>query len=195
MKATLIAVTLVVILFLVACQSATPAPLATDVAQIETQAAAASTQTPTAVTTLSPIKAAQTAGALTAAARTPFPTSSGATFEVSVPAKACWMNSEVNVLTGQTVRITAFGTVNTNGGKEGSNSEPDGQKYICGAIQCPVQGVGYGALVGRLEDLKPFFVGRNVEFTAMKDGQLYFTVNDWECDDNSGTFILKVTVE
>lgn len=194
MKTNLIAAIFAVILILGACQPAAPGTLP---AAVETEAVAIVLvdQTPSPTATLSPIKAAQTAGALTAAARTPFPTSSGATFEVSVPARACWMNSEVSVLTGQTVRITAFGTVNTNGGKEGSNSEPDGQKYICGAIQCPVQGVGYGALVGRLEDLKPFFVGKNVEFTATKDGQLYFTVNDWECDDNSGTFILKVTVE
>jgi len=57
-----------------------------------------------------------------------------------------------------------------------------------------VQGVGYGALIGRVEDLKPFFVGPYIEFVATKDGQLYFTVNDWECDDNSGAFELVITV-
>jgi hypothetical protein len=59
-----------------------------------------------------------------------------------------------------------------------------------------VQGVGYGALIGRLgEDGKPFFVGTNFELVATKDGQLYFTVNDWTCEDNSGTFNLTIKLE
>lgn len=201
MKANPIAVYFVVIVFLLSCQSATPIPTAapspTAAGQMETQVAATiyAEQTLTAAVKQATLDAALTADVLTAAVPTLTPTLSVATFYVSVPARACWMNSKVNVLTDQKVTISASGTVNTWGGREGSNGGPNGQKGLCGAIQCPLQGVGYGALIGRLEDLKPFFVGTAFEFTATEDGQLYFTVNDWECEDNSGAFKLNVTVE
>ena len=205
MKTNLITVCLVAIIFLASCQPAAPTSLPTAAGQMETQAAAtlsahqtataaanAANQTSTAAAPQSVFKVALTADALTAAVRTPIPTA--AIFHVSVPASACWMSSEVNVSSGQKIKISASGTVNTYGGREGSNSDPNGQKSICGAIQCPVQGAGYGALIGRLEEGKTFFVGTNLEFVATRAGQLYFTVNDWECQDNSGSFDLTITV-
>ncbi|MDP1547410.1 MAG: hypothetical protein Q8L87_15480 [Anaerolineales bacterium] len=183
---------------LAACQTAdTTAPstgeLTTQVAAtIYAEQTSAVPPTPT----LNAIYQAATAGALTASApRTPTSTPAFDTYEINVPAEACWMDTEVTVLTGQTITIYASGIGNTYGGNEGSNADPDGQKYICGAIECPVQGVGYGALVGRLEDLKPFFVGTYFQFTATKDGSLHFTINDWECQDNSGSFDLKIVVD
>lgn len=162
--------------------------------QIETGVAATifANETLTATAELSPYIVARTAAAMTAEAR---PTPSMKKFYVNVPADGCWMNSNLNVLTGQKVTISASGIVNTHGGNPDSNNEPDGQKYICGAIQCPKQGVGYGALIGRLDDLETFFVGTHYEFVATKDGQLHFTVNDWECDDNSGSFSLVITIQ
>jgi hypothetical protein len=124
---------------------------------------------------------------------TPEATPTPNAFHVSLPASACWMNSEITVRAGQTVVVRASGEINTWDGREGSSSDPNGQAGICGAIQCPLQGVGYGALIGRLEDLPPFFVGTTLRFTATKDGQLYFTVNDWKCDDNSGVFDILIT--
>ena len=187
---------------IIACLSTTatespitpPSPTSIPPGQVETNVAATifANETSTSAAAISPYDVARTQAAMTQIAR---PTSSSQKYMVNVPANACWMNSNVDVLTGQTVTISASGIWNTNGGNEGSNSGPDGQKYICGAIQCPVQGVGYGALIGQLEDLKPFFVGRQTEFVATKDGQLHFTVNDWECDDNSGSFNLVITVE
>ena len=91
--------------------------------------------------------------------------------------------------------IVASGTASTYEGHEGSNGGPNGQTYMCGAIECPLQGEMYGALIGRIEDLEPFFVGRYMEFLAAGDGQLYFTINDWKCDDNSGTFELVITIQ
>lgn len=162
--------------------------------KMETKIAATlhANETSTAVAKLSPFYAAGTADAMTAAVRTPIPTA--AVFKINVPASACWMNSKVSVLTGQRVMISASGTVNTYGGREGSNNDPNGQKGVCGAIQCPLQGVGYGALIGRIDDGKTFFVATSLEFVSTKDGQLYFTVNDWECQDNSGAFDLVVTI-
>lgn len=196
MKTKTFLIWIILILLLTSCQSAAPTPLpstSTPPGQMETMVAATiyvnQTSTASAEQT---VEAALTA-AVPPRTNTPVVTPTPDTFNVSVPASACWMNSEVNVRTGQTVVISASGMINTWGGREGSSGDPNGQTNICGAIECPVQGVGYGSLIGRLEDLKPFFVGTEFEFTATKDGQLYFTVNDWECEDNSGVFSLVIT--
>ena len=207
-KFLLVAFLMPVVLF--GCQSTSPTPLEptpTPPGQMETKIAATiyaegtsttaaifANQTSTAVAKLSPFYAARTADAMTAAVRTPIPTSSTKKYDISVPASACWMNSNVSIRTGQRVMINASGMVNTWDGRDGSNGGPEGQTGVCGAIECPLQGVGYGALIGRLEDLKPFLVGPYIEFVATKDGQLYFTVNDWTCKDNNGAFDLVITI-
>jgi hypothetical protein len=161
----------------------------------QTATALAIEKIPTATETVSPIMLALTSGPQTAAANTPVPTKNPNMFEFTVRGEDCWISSNIDVKTGQTVKIHASGTVNTYGGNEGSNCSPNGQEYICGAIECPVQGVGYGALVGQLEDLEPFFVGEDYELVATKEGQLNFTVNDWTCEDNFGEFNLTITLE
>jgi len=143
--------------------------------------------------------AAELAEKATLTAAVPSPTDTPAAtptpnaFHFRLPASGCWMSSEISIRAGQTVVIRASGETNTWDGREGSNGNPNGQIGLCGAIQCPLQGAGYGALIGRLEDLPPFFVGTTLRFTAAKDGQLYFTVNDWQCDDNSGVFDILIT--
>lgn len=189
------------------CQLATVTPISTPTppGQVETKVAATvyaevtatasiliANQTSTAAADRSPIQAALTADALTAAVRMLTPTA--AVFNVRVPASACWMNSGIDVHTGQRVTVTASGIVNTYGGRDGSSNDPNGQNGDCGAIQCPLQGVGYGALIGRVDDGRTFLVGTNLEFVPTGDGQLHFTVNDWKCDDNSGVFNLVITI-
>lgn len=117
-------------------------------------------------------------------------------FNVSLPASDCWVGTNVTLTAGQVINITASGTINTWNENPISFNDPNGQaQNICVEANCPLPGSGYGTLVGRLGDLQPFRVGTAVEFTAQKDGELFFTVNDWECSDNSGTFELVVTIK
>lgn len=123
-------------------------------------------------------------------------TPAGSTSTVKLPASACWMESNVIVSAGQVVSITATGTINTWGGNSISFNNPNGQaENICVDPKCPLLNVGYGTLVGRVEDSQPFQVGETTEFTALNSGRLFFTVNDWECADNSGEFDLVITIE
>ncbi len=187
MKININLVYLVTALFLFSCQAGAP----TMEGQVETQVAATifaqqatSESSQATLTSIAPVPATQT------------PAPAETTFNFNLPASGCWVPSGINVLTGQSVSITASGTVNTWGGNEISNGDPNGQPAnMCGAIECPLQGAGYGALIGRLEDLQPFLVGTEFQFTATKDGEIYFTVNDWECSDNSGSFDLIVEVK
>jgi hypothetical protein len=176
-----------ILLFLSSCQAIVPA------GQTETQVAATIYAEQASLATSEAVKATLTSIAPVLPTQTP--ASLETVFNFNLPAGACWTTSEVNVLTGQTVSITASGIVNTWGGNEISNGDPNGQSAnMCGAIECPLQGANYGALIGRLEDLQPFLVGTSAEFTATKDGEIYFTVNDWECLDNSGSFDIVIEV-
>ena len=185
-------------LLLASCQtaapSATPADLPTATQTVDLIATAAAMesayQTATAEAQKSLFSSALTADALTSAAVRPVPM-----FKVQVPANACWMNSKVAVTAGQKLTISASGSANTNGGVMESTSGPNGQPFMCGGTKCPVIGVGYGSLVGRVGDGKAFFIGTRLEFVPDRDGQLYFTVNDWECDNNSGQFDLVITLD
>lgn len=179
-----------VLILLSSCQSIAPTPEG----QTEAQVAATIYAEQASIGTSEAVKATLTSIAPVISTKTPTPTDT--IFNFNLPASACWVTSGVNVLTGQTVSITASGIVNTWGGNEISNGDPNGQATnMCGAIECPLQGANYGALIGRLADLQPFLAGTNYEFTATKDGELYFTVNDWECSDNSGTIEIVIEVK
>jgi hypothetical protein len=195
-KTKFIFVHLALMAFLVSCQPAAPVPPIALAGEVETRVAASIYADQTATADTANVRATLTAIVPHPTDVPPAATPTPNTFNVSIPASACWMNSELNVITGQTVIISASGIVNTWSGKEISNGDPNGQpRNMCGAIECPLQGANYGALIGRLDDLETFLVGTEFEFTATKDGQLYFTVNDWECSDNSGTFELTITIE
>lgn len=180
---------------LASCQSATATPISTSTppGQMETMVAATIYAHQTSTIAAEQAEKATLTEAVPLPSDTPEATPTPNAFHLSLPASACWMNSGVSVRTGQTVVVRASGAVNTWNGREGSNGDPNGQAGICGAIQCPLQGVGYGALIGRLEDLPTFFVGSTLRFTATQDGQLYFTVNDWKCEDYSGVFDILIT--
>lgn len=195
MKTKIFLICFALMMISVSCQSvvATPTSSPSPPGQMETMVAATiyADQTSTAATEKA--VAATLTAAVPSPTHTPESTPTPHALHFSLPADACWMNSQISVRAGQTVVISASGVINTWDGREGSNGDPNGQKSVCGAIQCPQQGAGYGALIGRLEDLPPFFVGTTLRFTAAKDGQLYFTVNDWKCEDNSGFFDILIT--
>jgi len=41
---------------------------------------------------------------------------------------------------------------------------------------------------------QPFFVGSQVTWTAAADGRLFLLINDDNYNDNSGSFIVRLTV-
>jgi hypothetical protein len=90
--------------------------------------------------------------------------------------------------------MAASGQANTWEGKDISNGGPDGQpKNMCGDVKCPLLGANYGALIGRIGEGETFLVGSRLEFTPEEEGDLYLTINDWECSDNSGSFTVTIT--
>jgi hypothetical protein len=104
-----------------------------------------------------------------------------------------WHRSQIQVARGQRVRIDASGTIylegRTSTGPEGLQGRRD--------PDAPMPQQTDGALVaaiGKDADSPPIFIGRSREFTADRDGVLYFTVNHWETRDARGAFRVNVAV-
>lgn len=194
MKTGSLIILLVGVITITGCQPAAPTPPEINVSQTETQAAYA-LQTGLTLTAAAEKSANET---LTAAAPTPTstpqPTPTIHRVHINIPASACWVNTGVKISTGEALVMGASGQANTWGGRDISNGGPGGQpKNMCGDVKCPLLGANYGALIGRIGEGETFLVGSRLELTAEEAGELYLTINDWECADNSGSFTVTIT--
>jgi hypothetical protein len=105
-----------------------------------------------------------------------------------------WHRSQIQVERGQRVRVVASGTIYLEGrtatGPEGLQGRRDSDAPL------PEQNDGaLVAAVGQDPNSPPIFIGRSREFTADRDGVLYFTVNHWETRDARGAFRVNVSVD
>ncbi len=58
----------------------------------------------------------------------------------------------------------------------------------------PMPSAPVGALIGRINQGEPFFVGNRAEFIVPEDGVLWLGVNDLWRDDNTGGLVVRVTI-
>ena len=115
------------------------------------------------------------------------------TMTVDVVARKDWTSSGLIVKRGDRLRVTASGTITLDPvtgrttGPEGISDLADPKKLM---LDQPT-----GALIGVISsDNDDFiFIGRSNEFTAMRDGLLFLSVNEGVLPDNLGTF--KAVVE
>ena len=106
-----------------------------------------------------------------------------------------WVDTGVDVQPEMAYPVEATGTIFTvapsfsppssrPGQGRAAESGPAGQIYTCYDSRCPMYGVGYGAIVGRIgTDGTPFYVGAGPGFSipGVSDGggRLYLAINDW----------------
>lgn len=126
----------------------------------------------------SPPKAAEPSAALTEA-------------DVVVKAAVDWSNSRVRVQRGDTIRVTARGTIDL--GRQGSCG-PQGIGTVDPDALLPDKPLG--ALIAVIGDDNDdfIFIGSEAEFVAPHDGCVFFGVNEGDTKDNSGTFTAHVRV-
>ena len=110
--------------------------------------------------------------------------------EVNVQARTQWTDTGVNVRNGQMVFFEASGRVrwgrDRQDGPEGENNSPRNPSR-------PIPGRPAAALIGRVGDDAPFFIGSDAEGVRVRgSGNLFLGINDETLDDNSGFF--RVTV-
>ena len=110
--------------------------------------------------------------------------------EVNVQARTQWTDTGVNVRNGQMIYFEASGRVrwgrDRQDGPEGENNSPRNPSR-------PIPGRPAAALIGRVGDDAPFFIGNDAEGVRVRgSGTLFLGINDETLDDNSGSF--RVTV-
>ena len=110
--------------------------------------------------------------------------------EVNVSARTQWTDTGITVRNGQALYFEASGRVrwgkDRQDGPEGENNSPRNPSR-------PIPGRPAAALIGRVGDDAPFFIGSDVEGIRVRgSGNLFLGINDETLDDNSGSF--RVTV-
>ena len=109
---------------------------------------------------------------------------------MTVPARQPWTDTGITIRNGQTVYFEASGRVrwgrDRQDGPEGENDSPRNPNR-------PIPARPAAALIGRVGDDAPFFIGTDPQGVRVRgSGQLFLGVNDDTFDDNSGSF--RVTV-
>lgn len=120
------------------------------------------------------------------------------TVEVTVRGDAAWVDSGADVKAGETIRITADGSMSFQGKKQAMASAPGGlTRSIRDVIKTyDVNDAGLGALIGRFGDgsaSRPFLVGEKWEGKAPVNGRLFLGINRSAGEQGDGSY--KVQIE
>lgn len=111
---------------------------------------------------------------------------------VIVDATRRWVDTGIDVRSGEAITIQAEGTVvlseNTS-----DVAGPGGSRSGRRAQNAPIPDQPAGALIARIDDSAPISIGDRQTFTANRAGRLYLSVNDDHLMDNRGQF--RVSIE
>ncbi|MBA2259544.1 MAG: EF-hand domain-containing protein [Acidobacteria bacterium] len=111
---------------------------------------------------------------------------------VQVNATERWVDTGLDTRVGDILRITSTGTVrlSANGNDQ---AHPGGANRR--AEQAPLPFYPAGALIARISNGTPFFIGDGTNVDRVNAaGRLYLSVNDDHLGDNSGTFRVSIVI-
>jgi EF hand len=103
-----------------------------------------------------------------------------------------WTDTGIDVRAGQGVTLDSSGSIQMSDNGQDTAS-PAGSTSGRRAPDAPILNQAAGALIARIGDYGPVFVGNRQSFTAPVSGRLYFGVNDDHLADNRGEFVVNVT--
>ena len=111
---------------------------------------------------------------------------------IHVSARERWVDTGLDTRAGDLLRITSTGSVRLSAGTT-DMATPGGANRR--AEQAPMPFHPAGALIGRIANGAPFFIGdgTNVDRVSAA-GRLYLSVNDDHLEDNSGTFRVTIVI-
>lgn len=116
--------------------------------------------------------------------------------QLEVPADKAWFDTSVDLYEGDTLRITAEGTINYTSSKTcGPEGEKPGWRSAIGLL--PVADAGRGALIGQIGEspaARPFLVGPKYELSVPSRGRLSLGINDDDYGNNRGSFRVRIEV-
>ena len=113
------------------------------------------------------------------------------TNQVVVKATERWSATGINVREGDVVRIESSGTVQLSS-DAADTSSPGGAGSGRRASSAPLPDRPAGALIARIGNGAPIFVGAESTLRANASGSLFFSVNDDYLADNRGEFRVRV---
>jgi hypothetical protein len=119
-------------------------------------------------------------------------TSGGASRTVRVNPQQRWTDSGLSVRAGDTIAVDANGTIQMSDNAQ-DTANPSGSVSGRRANDAPILNQPAGALIARIDNYGPIFVGDRNSFVAPVSGRLYFGVNDDHLPDNRGEYTVNVT--
>jgi Ca2+-binding EF-hand superfamily protein len=124
----------------------------------------------------------------------PVGTTGSSAIEVLVPSTQRWFDTGIDVRAGNVVDFRATGTIRMSSGNDNDNASPAGASSGRRADNAPFRDQPAGALIGRIGNGSPLFLGERGEVTVRNTGRLYLSVNDDYLNDNSGEYRVTITV-
>jgi Ca2+-binding EF-hand superfamily protein len=112
---------------------------------------------------------------------------------VTVDGQRGWVDTGIDVRSGEILSIQASGTV-TLSTNASDVAEPGGSRTNRRAASAPLPDEPAGALIARIGNATPLGVGSRQSVTANATGRLYLSVNDDYFDDNRGAYRVLIAV-
>ena len=107
-----------------------------------------------------------------------------------------WFNTQINVTSGQTISITASGTVQPSISSDifcGPNGTFEVDYWL--TTYSPRSDLGHAALIARICEIGDIiFIGTNTSFVAPTDGELWLGINDYDSSNNLGEFVAEICI-
>jgi Ca2+-binding EF-hand superfamily protein len=113
---------------------------------------------------------------------------------VILPSTHRWFDSGIDVQTGDVIQFKAEGNIRMSLGNDNDGATPAGSWSGRRASNAPFPDKPAGALIGRIGNGTPMFLGASGDVSAANSGRLYLSVNDDYLQDNSGDYRVTVTI-
>jgi Ca2+-binding EF-hand superfamily protein len=124
----------------------------------------------------------------------PVGTSGSNTIDVVVPPTQRWFDTGIDVRAGEVVNFQAAGTIRMSTGNDNDAASPAGAWSGRHADNAPFRDRPAGALIARIGNGSPLFLGERGQVNVRNTGRLYLSVNDDYLQDNSGEYRVTLTV-
>jgi Ca2+-binding EF-hand superfamily protein len=124
----------------------------------------------------------------------PVGTSGSNTIDVVVPPTQRWFDTGIDVRAGDVINFEATGTIQMSTGNNNDAASPAGSLSGRRADNAPFRDKPAGALIGRIGNGTPLFLGERGQVRVFNTGRLYMSVNDDYLQDNSGEYRVALTV-
>jgi hypothetical protein len=113
---------------------------------------------------------------------------------IRVNSRQRWTDTGITVREGEIIRFQSSGQIQLSD-NDSDRAGTAGALSRRTAPDAPISGVFAGALIGRIGGYSPFGVGDQAQIAAPASGRLYLGVNDDYLPDNTGEFIVTITVD